>query len=97
MFHGIAELWLNPSSYSFFSSSFPECLFTILCGVIVYLFWRPIRRHLECSEGTCHRLGHPVHGTGYRACHEHHPAVAHEPGEAVTVDHIAEAHRDANS
>lgn len=55
--------------------------------------WRVYRRRTECHVEGCSKHGEPVHGTGYRACHKHHPGVAHGEGEVITAEHIATAHR----
>jgi hypothetical protein len=51
-------------------------------------------RHHNCHVKGCWRLGRPVDGTPYVACHVHHPA--HE-GERRKVDRhvIARAHAEA--
>jgi hypothetical protein len=95
----VSWLWTNPVSYNFWSSGWGESLLEIIKLGILFLLLRPAYRratkHLECHVDGCTHVGHPVHGTGYRACHDHHPAVAHEPGEAVTAAHIAQAHGEA--
>ncbi len=56
-------------------------------------FYRRHSCHVD-SPRFCWRPGtHPVEGTPYRACKKHHPAVPNR----VTADHIAEAHRDAQT
>ncbi len=96
-FHHISWLWTNGPSYNLWSSEWGGLIFKLWLGFIIYLIVRPLWRrahaHLECHVSTCNHWGHPVAGTGYRACHEHHPVVAHEPGEEITAEHIAEAHR----
>lgn len=55
-------------------------------------------KHLEChveSPKNCHRLGHPVPGTGHRACHQHHPH-AEEKG-AITAGDIARHHEESKA
>ena len=94
--YGISWLWTNPASYNFWSCAWGEHLFDALALLALYLLLRPVFRrvekHFECHVDDCSKPGHVVHGTGYRACHDHHPAVAHKPGEAITAAHIAEAH-----
>lgn len=75
-------------TYAAFSSSVP-CLALIS---LLANWWRKHRLDVQCSVTGCRRRGHPVHGTPYRACHEHAPDIEHEPGEPVTVEHIARAH-----
>lgn len=89
-------------SYNFYSGSLSDVseitlVFSALIALITVL--RQVRKaraeyikRTECHVATCKRHGYVVHGTPYRACHEHHPAVEHEPGEDITADHIAAAH-----
>jgi hypothetical protein len=101
----VSELWLRPSLYNFFSSEWGGTLFKLLELLLIFVVirrvvrpWaRRVHRHMECQVDGCSRWGHPVPGTGYRACHHegHNPAVAHKPGEAVTVEHIRMAHHSA--
>jgi hypothetical protein len=58
--------------------------------------YRLYRKHTECHVEGCSKRGHPVHGTPYRACHEHHPASVHNEGEAITAEHIRRAHLKRN-
>lgn len=96
----LSWLWTNPASYNLWSSEWGGSLFKLLYLVLVFVVvrrvvqpWtRRVHAHLECHVDGCERWGYPVHGTGYRACHEHHPAIAHEPGEAITAAHIKRAH-----
>lgn len=100
MLAGISWLWTNPTSYNLWSSEWGGLIFKTfyLFLVVVIAKWllqpvaRRVHAHLECHVDGCTRLGYPVHRTGYRACHEHHPAVVHKPGEPITAEHIAEAH-----
>ena len=91
--------WRNPWAYNFSSSEWGGAIFHALELGVLYAVVRPglqrARRHLECSEAGCTAMGHPVHGTPYRACHTHHPGAVHRPGEAVTAAHMAEAHAKA--
>jgi hypothetical protein len=99
IFHWIANQWLQPDTYNFWSSGWGESALGIVKLGILFLLLRPLyrraTRHLQCAVAGCSSLGHVVHPTGYRACHDHHPAIAHEPGEAVTAEHIATAHAEA--
>jgi hypothetical protein len=64
---------------------------TAIVGLITAL--RIYRKHTECHVDGCSKRGHPVHGTPYRACHEHHPASVHG-SEPITAQHIADAALD---
>lgn len=76
------------TGYLIFSSIFP-CL--TMLGSVGYAVQR-VRSHLECHHDGCSKIGYVVHGTPYRACHGHHPASEHEPGEPITAEHIRAAH-----
>lgn len=99
MFHWLSNQWLEPDTYNFWSSGWGESALEIVKVGILFLLLRPLyqrlTKHWECAVAGCSKPGHVVHPTGYRACHDHHPAVAHEPGEAVTAEHIAQAHTEA--
>lgn len=56
----------------------------------VYKLWK---KHTECHIATCKNHGHVVHGTPYRACHEHDPRITHQIGEDITADHILQAYK----
>ena len=82
-------------SYNAWSGSFSDIsevtlIFTAITSAVAA--WRIYKAHVECHVEGCSKHGYPVHGTPYRACHEHHPAAEHEVGEAITPDHIATAH-----
>lgn len=68
---------------------------SLLTGLAVVAY--RAHKHVEChvEQPSCHRIGHPVPGTGYRACRVHHPAMKHV--EPTTAAHIDSAHRDASS
>lgn len=58
---------------------------TLFAGVLA------MARHHNCHVRGCWRLGRPVDGTPYLACHRHHPA--HEGAKrGVTAEHIAQRH-----
>jgi hypothetical protein len=80
----ISWLWINPSSYNLWSSSFGEIVLKL--PLVVWAL-----RHLNCKVDGCWRVGHPVHGTGYRACRRHHPAM--KSAGPITAEEIAAAHR----
>jgi len=70
---------------------------TLITGVAV-AFWRT-RKHLEChveAPRPCHRIGHPVAGTGHRACRRHHPH-AQEKGSGITAEDIARHHEQSGA
>lgn len=77
--------WINSHSYNLWSSVWGE-----LALKVPLLIWA--LRHLNCKVTGCWRVGHPVHGTGYRACRRHHPVMRSEG--PITAEHIAEAHRE---
>jgi len=53
-------------------------------------------RHHNCHVKGCLRMGHPVEGTPYVACHKHHPA--HEGNRrGVSEQTIHDAHRAART
>jgi hypothetical protein len=101
--YAISWLWTNPVSYNFWSSGWGESLLEVVKFGVLLLLLRPLYRrvhiHLQCDFDGCTNWGHPVHATGYRACHSagHHPAVEHKPGEPITAEHIARAHAKANN
>ncbi len=67
---------------------------TLITG-LARAFWRT-RRHLEChveAPKNCHRIGHPVPGTGHRACRLHHPH-AQEKGTQTTAADILRHHEE---
>lgn len=90
--------WNDPSTYNFTSSEWGGVAVKVVGALLILVFFRwlwqrHVRKHYECHVDVCSAIGRPVHGTGYRACHPHDPTVTHEPGEAITPEHIAEAHR----
>ena len=48
-------------------------------------------RHINCHSKGCWRVGKPVDGTPYRACHHHHPDHQ-EPKRNVPLQVILDAH-----
>lgn len=48
-------------------------------------------RHANCHVQHCWRIGKPVDGTPYRACHLHHPDHQGDK-RAVTLKTILDAH-----
>lgn len=90
--HSIEWMWWPESDhgYAFFSSVGGTPLFALGGFAAIYKVYR---KHVECSVSECKRRGHVVHGTPYRACHEHHPGVEHKGREPITVEHIHKAHR----
>ncbi len=64
---------------------------TLITGLVA-VTWRT-RKHLEChveSPKNCHHIGHPVAGTGHRACRLHHPHAEEKGG--ITAEDIARHH-----
>jgi hypothetical protein len=87
----LADYLLHPlkgNGYQFYSgigSSISEWI-TILVTVSLVM-WR-VRKRCEChveSPKNCHHWGHPVEGTGHRACRKHHPH-AETPGSITEAD-----------
>lgn len=92
-----SEMWLDPSWYNFWSSEWGGLVVKITGLIIVVVFgrWgmRKIHERFECdveAPKNCHRWGHVVHGTGHRACTDHHPHA--EPRGAITVEDIHRHH-----
>lgn len=82
-------------SYNLWSGILSDVGEVTLITAILLTAWRCYRlwrKHTECHVATCKNHGFPVHGTPYRACHEHHPATEHADGEPITASHIATAH-----
>ena len=79
-------LWWPESGHGYaFWSSFGSCLMYASIFVLVY-------RKLNCHVTGCHRLGlHHVRGTPYITCRKHHP------DEALTAEHVALRHAEANT
>ena len=79
------------NSYSGILSDIGE---VTLITAIVLTAWRAyklFRKHTECHVDGCTSHGHIVHGTPYRACHDHDPRTTHVQGEPITADHIQQA------
>lgn len=76
------------TGYLLFSGLIP-CL--ALLGSVGYAI-RRVKQHFECHVDGCSKRGHIVEGTPYRACHDHDERTEHEPGEAITPEHIKKAH-----
>lgn len=80
----------NPVWYNFwsgFGSDLGEV--TLVAAIITPVI--VTYRHANCHVKGCPRIGKPVSGTPYRACHKHHPA---HDGDArnVSVETIHAAH-----
>ena len=73
--------------WSGFGSDIGEA--TLVAGIVAAL------RHRNCHAKGCLRLGHPVAGTPYVACHKHHPAHT-PPTRNVSAEHIENAYREAS-
>lgn len=85
--HDIQFLWTDPSTYNFFSSVFGELVIKIPLAI-----W--FLHHFECNVTGCHKVGHKVSGTSFRACKKHHPKLKYK--EETTAEEIAEAHKRSN-
>ena len=103
MLANINYFWLNPSWYNFMSSEWGgvavKLVASLIFIVVVRYLWKGhIRPHFEChveAPENCHEWGHPVPGTGHRACTEHHPH-AQERG-AITVQDIHRHHEESKA
>lgn len=90
--------YIRCRSYNFWSgiaSDFGEV--TLVTGLFV-TGWR-IRKNLVChveAPKPCHRIGHPVPGTGHRACRRHHPH-AQGRGTGITVEDILREHEQSGA
>lgn len=82
----ISWLWTNPASYNLWSSSWGELILKM--PLVVWAI-----RHLNCDVSGCKRLGHPVEGTGHRACRHHHPHMKSQG--RVTERDIAYHHKES--
>lgn len=91
--YAISWLWVNPVSYNFWSSGWGETLLEIVKLGILFLLLRPLYKrvahHLECRAPGCERWGHPIHGTSFRACVEHHPHLSEEGHTPEEMAHAA--------
>ena len=95
----ISEQWLHPDNYNFWSSEAGgitiKVLTILLLGLALKLVWPRIWRHFECdveSPNNCHRRGHPVPGTGHKACGEHNPLRHDKAKSPTTADDILKHH-----
>lgn len=83
-------------SYNLWSGSISDISEITLIGGLLIAGWR-IRKHSECdveSPKNCHKVGHPVAGTGHKACHEHHPHAA-ERNTGITAETIRKHHEES--
>jgi hypothetical protein len=92
------DLWhpLEGLGYQFWSgigSDFGQVTLITGLALVFIKALRVYRKHTECHVDGCSQHGHVVHGTPYRACDLHDPRITHEPGEPITAEHIATAHR----
>jgi hypothetical protein len=95
LLHLLDEYGITDSSnrWGAFWSGFCSDLgnFTLIGALVA--FWRKHSCHVDYPK-FCWRWGaHPVPGTAFKTCRRHHPTVP----DRVTADHIADAHRDAQS
>jgi hypothetical protein len=67
---------------------------TLIVSVISAVLW--FRRHYQCHEETCSKIGvHHVRGTPFRTCWHHHPVLSQHPRGKVSFAHIQAAHAAA--
>jgi hypothetical protein len=67
---------------------------TLVVSLISGILW--FRRHYQCHEETCRKVGvHRVLGTPYRTCWHHHPVLSNHPHGKVPLAHIHAAHAAA--
>jgi hypothetical protein len=67
---------------------------TLIVSIISGVLW--FRRHYQCHEETCSKIGmHHVRGTPFRTCWHHHPVLSQHPRGKVSFAHIQEAHAAA--
>ena len=100
----ISEQWLHPDNYAFWSSQWGAATERII-GLIIFLLvlkllWPRIWRHFECDveePDNCHRRGHPVPGTGHKACGEHNPHRHDREKSPTTAADILKTHEESNS
>ncbi len=88
---------LRCKSYNLWSGIISDVSEITLLGVFLGAAWR-VRKHFECHvelPKNCHRIGHPVLGTGHRACRRHHPH-AETPG-AITQADILRHHEQSGA
>lgn len=90
----LPTLWhpLSGNGYQFWSGIAGAT--AIFSGTVAAFitYWKHVECHVE-SPKNCHRIGHPVAGTGHRACRHHHPH-AESPG-SITAQDIARHHEEA--
>ena len=70
--------------YGFFSGFGSDLGEVALIGSVIALF-----RHRNCHVQGCWRLGKPIDGTAFLACHKHHPD---HPGTKrnISIDQLHE-------
>ena len=98
----IHEQWTNPVYYNFWSSEWGSLLIKVVEVAAILLvgrwLWPKVWHHFECdveAPTNCHRRGHPVHGTGHKACGEHHQFRHDKRVSPTTAEDIAEHHKQA--
>jgi hypothetical protein len=98
----LSEQWLHPDNYNFWSSEWGGSLVKIVGLVLIVVFgkWiaKAVRKRFECdveAPVNCEKWGWPVHGTGHRACHEHHPHA--ESRGSITQEDILRHHEESGA
>ena len=85
----------NCKGYNFWSglgSDLSEI--TLIITLISGILW--FRRHYQCHEETCKKIGlHHVPGTPYRTCWHHHPVLSQHSRGKVPLSKIQAAHAAA--
>jgi hypothetical protein len=67
---------------------------TLVVSLVSGVLW--FRRHFQCHEETCSKVGmHHVPGTPYRTCWHHHPVLSRHGHGKVPLAHIQAAHAAA--
>jgi|SRR5208282_1733294 len=66
-------------------------------------YWKHVECHIE-SPVPCHKYGHPVPGTGHRACTDHHMhaesrGLEHDDGSppGIRVEDITRHHEESGA
>ena len=81
----------SPAYYNAWSGWVSDITELAVLGGLVQVF-----RHHNCHVKGCLRMGKPVEGTPYLACHRHHPAHRGDRRN-VSLGVIHAAHREATT
>ena len=99
-----SEQWLHPDNYNFWSSEAGGVTIKLLgiavALLVLKLLWPRIWKHFECdveAPENCHRRGHPVAGTGHKACGEHHVHRHDNRKSPTTAEDILRHHREGEA